>query len=93
MLTPPIHCTECYQAIPTKVLGAGGKTKDAELNFAAQARVIPAPDGKLAAVAVAVPLCADCTARIEGQLQRQQAASKLIVPGLSLVDKQRQRPS
>ena len=90
MITPHIHCTECYQAIPTKIECAGGKTKDAEVNFMQQARVIPAPDGKLAVMPVNVPLCADCVERIGQQLQRQEAASKLIVPGLSLVDKRRQ---
>lgn len=90
MIDPHIHCSECFAAIPTKILCSGGKTKDAELNFMQQARVVPAGgQGQLAVIPVNVPLCDGCAERIKQQLQRQQAASKLVVPGLSLAKKQR----
>lgn len=85
MIDPHIHCGECSQPIATKIKCAGGKTKDVNVRYMQRPRVIPTPDGKLAVVPVNVPLCETCVERIQAQLQAQQAPSKLIVPGLSLV--------
>jgi hypothetical protein len=81
-LEPHIHCAECLSPIATKILCAGGKTKDVEIAEGTQLAVIPGPQG-LGVVPRQVPLCPDCLKRLKKQEQEAAAASKLIVPQMN----------
>lgn len=85
MLDEHVHCAACGRAIATHVKCRGGKSKPVAVALGAQQVLVPAPNGQIAKVARQVPLCGDCFDEIKDVEEKAQAASKLIVPGLSAV--------